>query len=158
MTTREQALNLAQLIAPGESVFGRWSTRDERTLSTALIESEAENARLRKALDKANIWAGTLRGYMPSHGTYAEDMINLCGSIQHVTSEALATSPAAQPTPEDKPAREWRVRNKHGILYATGSKTESAAREWVDKNSGETLVFSDDGGSTWNDAPTQETK
>ncbi len=62
---------------------------------------EADNARLRKALDKANIWAGTLRGYMPSHGTYAEDMINLCESIQHVTAEALAGSPAVQPTEKE---------------------------------------------------------
>lgn len=60
----------------------------------------------------------------------------------------------AEPATQPQVEREWRVRNKHGVLYATGAQTESVAREWVDQNSSETLVFSDDGGKTWVDAET----
>ncbi len=145
MTTREQALEFAEDHKTG---YG-----DESRALRYFLTLEAENARLRKALDKANIWSGTLRGYMPSHGTYAEDMINLCSSIQHVTSEALAGSPAAQPTPEDKPEREW-----HSVCEAIFGThpSESCEEDEVMPRCCRKQWRTPAG--PWNDAPTQETK
>ncbi len=69
----------------------------------------------------------------------------------------LEAADALQP-PVEQTEREWRVRNRYGVLYQTGTFNEDEARTWVSRHIGETLVFSDDSGNTWTDAPqgTQE--
>ncbi len=55
---------------------------------TADLAKERETSR--DAMGKIRKWADELRRYMPSHGTYAEEMINLCDAIQHVSKAESA--------------------------------------------------------------------
>ncbi len=59
-----------------------------------------------------------------------------------------------QPTPEDKPAWEWRCNCPE--LGPSQSTTDRARCEVTARLYSTALEFSDDGGATWQDAPTQE--
>ncbi len=157
MTTREQALDYSERLSTN---YECWCfsdvTRSQAVelVAEALRDSGAENARLRKALEEYAVgWEdeAVFRGGKNWIGHQGPD----------TAIDAIADSPAAQPTPEDKPAREWRWRARETFGQPTPVEAEVERSIKLLREAHPAADWRKQWRTTagpWNDAPTQETK